>query len=83
METEVVFKATKKEILDLLRLLAHISSCCTRVDKGQKALIITTALNAEIRNLGNIAEYNKQLEKLRNDGFGAIVNAQELVLLDE
>lgn len=83
METKVVFKATKKEILRLLKLLACISDCYTRVDTEQKALIISTALNVDDRDLKAVVEYNRQLAYLDRDGFDAITEAQEILILDK
>lgn len=83
METKVVFKATKKEILDLLKLLARISDCYSHVDKEQKILVLSTALSAEERDLDAVTEYNKQLAKLDGDGFDYIVEAEEIILLDK
>lgn len=83
METKTIFTATKSEILDLLKLLARISNCYTNIDVVKKALIVRTSLDVEERDLEEVTNINKKLTSLDCDGFDAILEAEELVLLDK
>lgn len=83
METKTIFKATKSEILNLLKLLACISDCYTYIDKEKKELVVRTALDIEERDLEKVADINKQLTMLDTQGFDYIMEAEEIVLQDE
>ena len=83
METKTIFRATKSEILALLKLLARISDCYTSVDKEKKALIIRTALEIDERDLGKVININKEITSLDINEFDAIIDAEEIIMLDE
>ena len=83
METKTIFKATKSEILNLLKLLACISDCYTYIDKEKKELVVRTALDIEERDLEKVADINRQLTILDTQGFDYIMEAEEIVLQDE
>lgn len=83
METKTIFRATKSEILDLLKLLARISDCHTAVDKEKKYLVLRTAIEIDKRDLEEVIDINKELNSLYTNGFNAIMDANEIIVQDK
>lgn len=67
----------------MLKLLANLSDCYTRVDGDTKELVLSTALSPDDRDVNKMIEYNKALATLDKDGFDAITEAEEIIVLDK
>jgi len=83
MKINTTFIATKKEVLDLLKLLAKLSDCYTHVNKESKELVLYTALKLEDRDLDKMLSLNRQLAELDSKDFDKILNANNIALLNK
>lgn len=83
MKTRKTFIATKEEVLDLLKLLAKLSNCYSKVDRQQKELVLSSDLNVTDRDLNKVLKLNRAMAKLDGDGFSAILDAEEIIMLDK